>query len=52
MMQKDSAENKACTYCDRDAVPDTYPPVCEEHLHMKQASGKSTTLKELDVQDE
>lgn len=52
MMQKDSAENKVCTYCDRDAVPDTYPPVCEEHLHTKQASGKITTLKELDVQDE
>lgn len=52
MLEKNSAENKVCTYCDRDALPDTYPPVCEEHIHTKQAAGEATTLKELETKDE
>lgn len=46
-MEKKGAENKVCTYCDKDAVPGTEPPVCEEHQHSKKASEPST-LKELD----
>ena len=50
-MDKRSSENIPCTYCNADALPDTYPPVCEEHLHTKQASDDSepATLKELNT---
>lgn len=50
-MDKHSSENIPCTYCSNDALPDTYPPVCEEHLHVKQASDDSepNTLKELNT---
>lgn len=48
-MDKNSAEHVPCTYCDKDAIPETYPPVCEEHKNIKQASDDSepSTLKEL-----
>lgn len=49
MMEKCSAVKKVCTYCDKDALPDTDPPVCEEHKNMKTASEEATTLKELDA---
>ena len=32
MMEKKSSENIPCTYCDKDALPGTNPPVCKEHL--------------------
>lgn len=50
-MEKISSQNKVCTYCERPALPDTYPPVCEEHLHSKTASEDGSTLKELDTAD-
>lgn len=46
-MEKNSSEHIPCTYCSRDALPQTDPPVCEEHLHTKTASEEPTTLKEL-----
>lgn len=48
-MDKQSSENIPCTYCSADAVPGTYPPVCEECMHKKQASAddEPATLKEL-----
>lgn len=48
-MDKNSAEHIPCTYCEKDALPDTYPPVCEEHKNIKKASAddEPTTLKEL-----
>lgn len=50
-MDKNSAEHIPCTYCSNDSVPGTYPPVCEEHQHIKQASDDTepSTLKELNV---
>jgi len=52
-MDKNSAEHIPCTYCSKDALINTYPPVCEEHLNTKQASDNSepTTLKELESHD-
>jgi hypothetical protein len=52
-MDKNSAEHKPCTYCDNEALPDTYPPVCAEHVNVKQASDDSepATLKELESRD-
>ena len=39
-----------CTYCEKQALPDTEPPVCEEHNKLqKKASDKPKTLKELDA---
>ena len=50
-MDKKSNENIPCTYCDRDALPNTDPPVCEIHAKepvVKEASeDKPDTLKEL-----
>ena len=52
MMDKKSSEGIPCTYCDKDALPGTDPPVCEEHKAMgetKQASEhEPETLKELE----
>lgn len=53
MMNKNSAENKVCIHCNKDALPNTDPPVCEEHLLSKKASeeGEAENLKELDAKD-
>ena len=50
-MAKHSSENIPCTYCENDALPDTYPPVCEEHKNIKKASAddEPSTLKELNT---
>ena len=39
-----------CTYCEKTALQDTEPPVCEEHAKLKKKAGKkqAKTLKELD----
>ena len=47
-MDKTSSENKVCIYCDAEALPGTEPPVCSEHLGVKQASKEPTTLKDLE----
>lgn len=53
-MDKNSSENKPCTYCDAEAIPGTYPPVCEEHKNVKKASENEepSTLKELENSDD
>ena len=39
-----------CTYCEKQALPNTEPPVCEEHNKLdKKAASQPKTLKELDV---
>ena len=49
-MEKTGKLNIPCTYCDKDALPDTDPPVCEEHLNMqKNAHMAGATLKELET---
>ena len=49
-MLKEGSKNKPCTWCDCDALPDTWPPACERHLALtKTASASPTTLKELEV---
>ena len=50
-MYKHSSENIPCTYCEKDALPDTFPPVCEEHKNIKKASAddEPATLKELNT---
>ena len=48
MMIKTGKMGIKCTYCDAEALPDTEPPVCEEHKELrKEASAEATTLKEL-----
>lgn len=55
-MDKQSNLNIPCTYCDKDALPNTDPPVCAEHkakgVVRKRASARGDrcdhdTLKEL-----
>ena len=50
-MRKNSAEGIQCTYCDKPALPETEPPVCEEHVKMKKQASKKEpeTLKELET---
>ena len=52
-MDKTSKLNIPCTYCEKNALPDTDPPVCEEHARLvKKASKKGArTLKELETRD-
>lgn len=50
-MDKQSSEGKPCIYCGNTALPNTCPPVCEEHLTTKQASSEPGSLKELEWQD-
>lgn len=51
-MNKTSSEGIPCTYCNEDALPDTDPPVCANHLEMsKKASGRPETMKELDAKE-
>jgi hypothetical protein len=54
-MDKNSAEGKVCTFCNKDALPGTDPAVCSDHLmQTKEASEeekKPETLKELEAQD-
>lgn len=49
MMIKQSNKGIPCTYCDNKAIPDTDPPVCEEHKDLKKKATKDITLKELEV---
>lgn len=57
MMNKNSAEGKPCTYCGKDALPGTNPPVCSEHLmqskeaSVQQEEKEPETLKELETRD-
>jgi len=39
-----------CTYCEKTALQDTDPPVCEEHQKLKKKASKKEpkTLRELD----
>lgn len=48
-MIKNSNEHIPCVHCDRDAVPGTDPPVCEEHMKLKKkaSAADAETLKEL-----
>lgn len=48
MMEKNGKEHIPCTYCDKDALDGTNPPVCADHIHTKQASAGPSTLKELE----
>ena len=42
-----------CTYCEKPALQDTDPPVCEEHAKLKKKASKTPkTLKELDSKKE
>ncbi len=55
-MDKNSAEGKVCTFCNKDALPGTDPAVCEDHLtQTKEASSSeekpAETLKELESRD-
>ena len=52
MMEKNSNENIVCAYCDKDAIPGTNPPVCEDHISHTQekkasAETEANSLKEL-----
>ena len=54
MMDKKSADHKVCYKCSNEALPNTDPPACPEHLLDKQASeadDKPETLKELEAKD-
>lgn len=51
-MDKQSSEGKPCIYCGNTALPNTCPPVCEEHLTTKQASGEPGSLKELEWKEQ
>lgn len=48
-MIKQSNKGIPCTYCDKKAIKDTDPPVCEEHKKMNKKASKDLTLKELEV---
>jgi len=54
-MMKRSSENVPCTYCDRDALPGTEPPVCEacmgDGLGKKASAEGPVTLKEVEASD-
>lgn len=51
MMDKTGKEHLVCTYCDKDALPNTDPPVCKDHIMVKKASPEASTLKELEAQE-
>lgn len=53
MMDKNSAQGMPCSKCNKDALPGTNPPCCEDHLLDKQATegDDAKTLKELDSKD-
>lgn len=50
-MKKISNQNMVCTYCDKDAIQDTNPPVCEEHINIGKKATEDKTLKELENED-
>lgn len=52
-MDKTGKLNIPCTYCEKDALPDSDPPVCEEHAKMvkKASKDEARTLKELETKD-
>lgn len=51
-MEKNGKISMACTYCQKPAVKDTFPPVCEDHRMVKKSSKDSPkTLRELEVKD-
>lgn len=47
-MLKKNGKFLPCTYCDKTALPDTDPPVCEEHKKIKKKASKGKTIKELE----
>ena len=51
-MDKKGTAGLPCTFCDRDAVPGTNPPVCRLHMGQRKEASEGrepTTLKELDA---
>lgn len=54
-MDKRSNEGAVCTYCDKEALSGTYPPVCSAHINEEQDKHASSdtnmpnTLKELNA---
>lgn len=51
-MRKVSSEQIPCTYCEKQALPNTDPPVCEEHEKLKKSATdeEQKTLKELEAE--
>lgn len=49
MLDKRSSMNIPCIYCEKDALPDTNPPVCAEHVNLVKKGSASSTLKELEA---
>lgn len=45
MMDKQSNLHIPCTYCDKDALPNTDPPVCEEHRDRPSLGKKASICK-------
>lgn len=51
-MRKNSSVGAVCTYCDKPALPDTYPPVCEECQESHKQLSKEATEKAGDKEPE
>lgn len=49
MLDKRSSMNIPCIYCEKDALPNTDPPVCVEHSDLVKKGSVSSTLKELEA---
>lgn len=47
-MDKCSSDHILCRYCDKEAIPDTYPPVCADHVELSKTASEGSTLKELE----
>ena len=53
-MKKKSNQGLPCIFCERDAVPNSDPPMCEHHMKLDKKAGLRRypkTLKELDALD-
>lgn len=48
-MIKQSNKGVPCTYCDKKALPNTDPPVCDKHKGFKKKASGAKTLKELEA---
>lgn len=40
MMQKQSNKKVPCTWCDKDALPNTDPPACADHLEHRPVADR------------
>lgn len=49
MMDKNAAEHLLCIYCDKEALPDTDPPVCADHIKLDKKASEPATIKELEA---